>query len=642
MRNPRGKIAALAVAALMAFGLTAVQPPPAQAYNVCSDDQACVHEKMSALALGLLAPGSEAALYAQDIWDGAGHEDGVGDPPEVDDHIYGYPYLPILKEAVITMPHFWDSDVRDDAPSTYGDFEDPIPVQVVEDMWNALDILDLFEIGDIDTSFIVTPNAWQKAQHFWTLALGAYAANQKDKAFEYLGHIVHFLGDMTVPTHAHGDAHVDLFGDEDPYEEWMSNSTPDRKIFPTDDEWIALRAAEANTGPGPMNGPLDGNVPAGVDPLYYLLYTTNQLSDFFTSRDVDGDTVDRNGWMQGRTQFDGHPHLQPTRPGRSRQQRRRRLRARRGHQRPRRGSQSDPRGHLHVRHPRIAALYRHFEATVRQPTLTVGIDYVEDSDDWADTTDDADFFGKVTVNGKTGQNRGEEKVDQEVVTNPGWAYGATAPSSGTVPVHVEIWDEDGESPLVPSLNFGDDLFDINGGDSDNIDLQVDMAKCITGQAGAISGDLTGACGQVPEGEQEYIEVPLLDIVPSPRAKVRFRIFLNNLPPVANAGPDVQTPEGTDLTLDGSASFDPEGKPLTYSWDLDGDGICDDSSGTARPTFTQVGNDGTTVVKVCVADEAGMTDEDTAVVTVTNVAPAIEVSDPAARREHLGHRRRHHP
>jgi hypothetical protein len=114
--------------------------------------------------------------------------------------------------------------------------------------------------------------------------------------------------------------------------------------------------------------------------------------------------------------------------------------------------------------------------------------------------------------------------------------------------------------------------------------------------------------------------------------VRFRIFIPNLPPVANAGPDVQTPEGTDITLDGSGSFDPEGKPLTYSWDLNGDGVCDDSSGTDKPTFTRVGDDGTTTVKVCVTDTSGLTAEDTAVVTVTNVAPAIEVSDPAAVAE----------
>ena len=37
------------------------------------------------------------------------------------------------------VPHFWDSDVKDDAPSTYGDFEDPIPVSIVEDMCAAPD-----------------------------------------------------------------------------------------------------------------------------------------------------------------------------------------------------------------------------------------------------------------------------------------------------------------------------------------------------------------------------------------------------------------------------------------------------------------------------------------------------------------------
>ena len=94
------------------------------------------------------------------------------------------------------MAHFWDADPGDDTPSTYGDFEGPVDI--------------------IDTSFIVTENAQQKARHFWTLALGSYARGDKNKAYEYLGHIVHLIGDMTVPTHAHGDAHVDFFGDSDP------------------------------------------------------------------------------------------------------------------------------------------------------------------------------------------------------------------------------------------------------------------------------------------------------------------------------------------------------------------------------------------------------------------------------------------
>ena len=594
----------LAVCCLAALGDEA---STAEAYNVCSDPGApCTHEKMSAMALGLIAPGSESAIYAQEIWNGAGHED-------VFDHIYGFPNHAILGAAIITMTHFWDADPGDNTPSTYGNFEGPVDI--------------------VDTSFIVTENALQKSRHFWTLALGSYANGDKAKAYEYLGHIVHFMGDMSVPTHAHGDAHVDLFGDEDPFEEWMSNSTEDRPIDLTDDEWTTLRNAEADPGEGPMKGPLDGNVPPGVDPLYYLLYTTNQLADFFTSRDVDGDTFDRNGWMQAEL------NSMATRPSTSSPRVQDDLDNNDDDDGPFGEEINNNDGDLgRVRAVTymygiraIAALYRHFERTVKQPTLTVGIDYVKDSDDDADLLDDADFFGKVTVNGKLGQNRGEEAVDTEEVTNAGWAYGATAPLAGAVPVHIEIIDEDGESPLVPSANFGDDLMDIDPDDSDDdrtLDIQVDMDKCIKHLPGAITGDVSGTCGQTLFSEGDHD--PLIGA--SDRAKVGFRIFVPNLPPVANAGPDVQTPEGTDVTLDGSGSFDPEGKPLTYSWDLNGDGICAESTGTDKPAFTTVGNDATTIVKICVKDETGLTAEDTAEVKVNNVAPAIEVNDPAAVAE----------
>jgi len=582
---------------------------PAAAYNVCSDPGApCTHEEMVTHALELLPPGTEAAAFESQLRAGAGDED-------VFDHIYGYPNHAILGAAIITMTHFWDADPGDLTPSTYGNFEGPVDI--------------------VDTSFIVTENALQKARHFWTLALGAYANGDKAKAYEYLGHIAHFMGDMTVPTHAHGDAHVDLFGDQDPYEEWMSNSTDDRPIPLTPAELQALKNAEASTAPGLLNGPLEADVPPGVDPLYYLLYTTNQLSDFFTSRDVDGDAFDRNGWVQPEldrmSQTISSPRVQahldnndddglgpigsPTEDINNLD-----------------GDLGQIRSVTYMYGIRaIAALTRVFEHTVRQPTLAVAIDYVHDSDDDADTLDDADFYGKVTVNGRLGQNRGEEAVDQETVTNPGWAYGASVPLTGSVPVRIEIWDEDGESPLVPSLNGPDDLIDIDpdGSDDDStLDLTVDMAKCLRREAGAITGDATGACGQVLETEGDHDPT----IGDSERAKVRFRLFAPNAAPVADAGPDRQTPEGTDITLDGTGSSDPEGGPLTYTWDLDGDGACDDASGSAQPTFDRVGNDGTTTVKLCVKDEAGLTAEDTAVVTVTNVAPAIEVGPTASPSE----------
>jgi hypothetical protein len=594
---------ALGVAALF-WCLTTIGDQVVLAYNVCSDPGApCTHERMAEFALDLIPLSAEAQQFKTQLKAGAGDED-------VFDHIYGIPNHELLAEAIITMTHFWDADAGDDTPSTYGNFEGPVDL--------------------IDTSFIVTENALQKARLTWSLAIGAHARGDKLKAYEYLGHIAHFIGDMTVPTHAHGDAHVDVFNDHDPYEEWMSNATSDRPITLTADEWHALRDAEAHPGSGLLEGPLENDVPPGVDPLYYLLYSTNQLSDFFASRDVDGDTFERHNWPKLQAELaamdqriDG-PRVQAD------------LDDNDDDDGPfgeeinnNDGQLAEVRKVTYMYGIRaIAALYRHFDRTVKQATLNVGIEYVEDSDNDADTESGADFYGKVWVNGWLGQNRGEEAENRRVVENPGWAYGASVPLTGVVPVRIEIWDEDGQSPLVPSLNGDDDLIDIDPKDEEDdsvLDLLVDMAKCISQAPDAITGDAHGACGQVLESEGDHDPT----IGDSERAKVRFKLFVPNLPPVADAGDDRQTPEGVDITLDGSGSFDPEGKPLTYSWDLDGDGACDDSSGTDRPLFNAVGNDGTTVVKICVKDETGLTAEDTAVVTVTNVAPAVQFGDPAA-------------
>lgn len=98
-------------------------------------------------------------------------------------------------------------------------------------------------------------------------------------------------------------------------------------------------------------------------------------------------------------------------------------------------------------------------------------------------------------------------------------------------------------------------------------------------------------------------------------------FGPNQPPVANAGGPYATDEGTDVGVTAAGSSDPDGDVLFYAWDLDGDGAFDDST-SQTPTFTLVGDNGVTTVKVRVTDTFGDSDEASATVTVDNVRPTV--------------------
>ena len=110
------------------------------------------------------------------------------------------------------------------------------------------------------------------------------------------------------------------------------------------------------------------------------------------------------------------------------------------------------------------------------------------------------------------------------------------------------------------------------------------------------------------------------------------LIQSNKPPIANAGGPYSIAEGSSLMLNGSGSYDPDPLDiLTYSWDVNGDGVFGDASGVS-PTLTWAQlqvlgiNDGPRTVsnvRVRVDDaHAHVVDSPVTTLTVTNVAPTV--------------------
>ncbi|MGW6195321.1 PQQ-dependent sugar dehydrogenase [Kribbella sp. NPDC055110] len=108
---------------------------------------------------------------------------------------------------------------------------------------------------------------------------------------------------------------------------------------------------------------------------------------------------------------------------------------------------------------------------------------------------------------------------------------------------------------------------------------------------------------------------------------RITFTAANQPPTASF---TATPSSGAVPLtvnfNGTASTDPEGGPLSYSWDLNGDGTYGDASG-ATATYSY-GSAGVYHPSLRVTDNQGATDTTSVTVTAGNTAPTAVIDSPA--------------
>ena len=190
-----------------------------------------------------------------------------------------------------------------------------------------------------------------------------------------------------------------------------------------------------------------------------------------------------------------------------------------------------------------------------------------------------------------------------------------APSSGPAPLAVRFH---GMAALTPPYEVAGWSWDFGDGSTGNgrstaHTYTVPGTYMVTLQVAAAAPKFRGEQDPPPATLEYSQEVNVLNA---------------NTPPVANAGPDqsVFLPTGAQsppVTLDGSASYDPDDDPLTYAWQFvtvpQGSASALTGADTVNPTFVP-DRKGDYVIQLIVNDGTLDSAPDTVVVTVGNRPP----------------------
>jgi PKD domain len=201
-------------------------------------------------------------------------------------------------------------------------------------------------------------------------------------------------------------------------------------------------------------------------------------------------------------------------------------------------------------------------------------------------------------------------------------------SDGSVAVQVTLaWDDPAATKLAAVTLIND--LDLRLVDPDGITYQpfllnpavpanaatagndsLNNLEMVVGNAKAGTWAVMVAGTTIPQGPQQYTLITPVNAAP-------------NQPPVANAGPDQTVectgPTGTEVTLDGSASSDPDGDALTYSWT----GPFPEGGGTVTSVNPMVTLPlGTHTITLTVTDTKGASDMDTVLITIQDTTAPI--------------------
>ncbi len=141
--------------------------------------------------------------------------------------------------------------------------------------------------------------------------------------------------------------------------------------------------------------------------------------------------------------------------------------------------------------------------------------------------------------------------------------------------------------------------------------------------GAGSGSVAGSHAYAADGNYTVTVMVIDDDGLFGSDSFQVNLTTANVGPTANAGGPYTTNEGGTVTLDGSGSNDPDSgpNPLSYAWDLDGDGKHDDATGVTVTLPIQPDN--TSFIVGLEVSDGLLTATDAATVTVNNIAPSVD-------------------